>query len=458
MAKIVCITSGLTGILNASFELVARLQSDGHDLVYASPKPVEERVRQQGIPYVQLPPILPEPGPELPAFRGPLRKLSRWWYKVRHAQSRRREALEKLDPKGFDQLLTKQKPDLLIVDIELHEYIFKAHARKVPQVLLSQWFSLWNRAGLPYLLHDTIPGKGWQGKPAMIAFSWWKVKLQRWWMFAKKRWTSVYTDRRTILLDLARQEGFPLAYLKENYWPGPFTYAHLPVISMTAQEMEFPHSPRPRLYYVGPQVYAQRIDPPASGAAPWSLEEILAHRQKTGAALIYCSVSTLSSGDQSFIRNLAQAVAPKKHWLLLIGLGGLLQGDLLGQLPENVFAFSRVPQLKVLQEADCSINHGGIHTINECIHFQVPMLVYSGKRSDQNGCAARVAFHGLGIMADKDKDQPRDIRTKIQKVLEEPTYRQNIQLMHQFYQTYKKERSVEKTINSLLSSRLELTC
>ena len=57
MAKIICVTTGLTGILNASFELVAQLQSAGHDLKYASPRRVGERVELQGIPFVQLPEI-----------------------------------------------------------------------------------------------------------------------------------------------------------------------------------------------------------------------------------------------------------------------------------------------------------------------------------------------------------------------------------------------------------------
>ena len=43
MAKIICITTGLTGILNASFELVARLQQAGYEVCYASPKNVAEK-------------------------------------------------------------------------------------------------------------------------------------------------------------------------------------------------------------------------------------------------------------------------------------------------------------------------------------------------------------------------------------------------------------------------------
>ena len=37
MAHILCMTTGLTGILNASFEVVRRLEKRGHRLTYACP-------------------------------------------------------------------------------------------------------------------------------------------------------------------------------------------------------------------------------------------------------------------------------------------------------------------------------------------------------------------------------------------------------------------------------------
>jgi len=132
----------------------------------------------------------------------------------------------------------------------------------------------------------------------------------------------------------------------------------------------------------------------------------------------------------------------------------LIDQNALGVLPENVFAFKKLPQLKVLAYADCSINHGGIHTINECIHYKVPMLIYSGKRSDQNGCAARVAFHQLGIMADKDKDQSAAIQSKIQQVLTDPLFRKNMEKINREYIAYKKEGRLEKIINEYLTPRI----
>jgi UDP:flavonoid glycosyltransferase YjiC (YdhE family) len=119
-------------------------------------------------------------------------------------------------------------------------------------------------------------------------------------------------------------------------------------------------------------------------------------------------------------------------------------------MPKNVHAFAWIPQLKVLAAADISINHGGIHTINECVHFGVPMLVYSGKKSDQNGCAARVHFHEIGIMADKDVDDAATIQSKIHKLLSVHIYKKNITEMQLISKKYKLEKRLIEVVDSLL--------
>jgi len=180
-------------------------------------------------------------------------------------------------------------------------------------------------------------------------------------------------------------------------------------------------------------------------------------------------------GDTGFLRRLVQAVSGQEDWEVLISLGGKLQwADLLPadnnsgkqagagdagaveaqaavqDLPANVHAFRYVPQLKVLAVADLSINHGGIHTIHECLHFGVPMLVYSGKRSDQPGCAARVHYHGIGLMADKDEDDSDAIQTKINAVIT-GAYASAVQKMQHRIAHYQQDKVLEQLVGRLLT-------
>ena len=409
MARILCMHTGLTGILNASLELMSRLQALGHEVTCASPQAVGEQVKTYGFDYLQLPPVNYDLAPELPAFGGALRKLKRLFYKFRHMKSRRAEALTNL---GMDQFLEQVKafaPDLVVTDIELHEQIMTLVSHQYKVLLLSQWFSTWDGKGLPPIQSAAIPGQAFSGSAIGLWLSWRKVHLRRWYMFFKKKLTSGYNDRRTVLQAYARQVGFPLSYIRKNYWPGPFSYEVLPVISMTEEALEFPHQKREGLSYVGPMVYPERLKADLSP----DLEAVFQHKKEENKSLIYCSVSTYSVGDVAFLKKVVEAVRGEANWLLIVSLGTRIDPSAFNDLPENAYLFDSVPQLRVLKEADLSINHGGIHTINECLFCQVPMLVYSGKTSDQNGCAARVHYHGLGLMADKDADDALTIRQKI---------------------------------------------
>ena len=213
MAHIVVITTGLTGILNASFELMHRLEKAGHQVTCACPKDVSVKVKVQNFPYLQLLPVNYEPAPGLPFFKRPFRKGRRLLYKWANRRKRQKEAVIALGMEDFESKIQALKPDLLIVDVELHEHIMTAVAQEMPILLLSQWFSLWEREGLPPLLHDTIPGIGEEGSPAAIKQAWQKIKRQRRWIFLKKRIRSVGTNRRSILQKYATQIGFPKEYI-----------------------------------------------------------------------------------------------------------------------------------------------------------------------------------------------------------------------------------------------------
>ena len=179
MAKIFCITSGLTGILNASFELMSRLEAVGHEVICASPKEVCEKVEAQNFSFIQLAPLVHFKAPDLPTIDGPLRKFKRFRMRWERKSRMQEKALEQLGTKHFNKILQEQAPDFVIVDVELHEYIMTTYAAKIPFVLLSQWFSLWNRPGLPPILQETIPGKGWKGSAIGLRWAWLKIKLQR---------------------------------------------------------------------------------------------------------------------------------------------------------------------------------------------------------------------------------------------------------------------------------------
>lgn len=436
MSKLLCITSGLTGITNASLEVVRRLQNQGHEVDYASVKDVSKTVKDLGVDFFQLDEIPVDSGPMVP-LKG---RIVRFLYKQIFSRSRKRQTLVKMEPHKFYDLLGKKHYDLLIIDMELHEFIITGYGMGYKILLLSQWFSTWRIKGLPYIMTDVVPTSGFDFEQ-----HWNRIEKDRRKIFFRRRLQSGGTDRYSILPLFAREKKFPAHFIGDNYWPGPFLYEELPVVSMTAFELEFPHQARKGMHYVGPMVYENRrevVDP--------VLRARIVEAKLRSQKILYCSLSTLKPGDLSFIERLIKAFEPIENALLLVSLGGKLKNSDLKINSDDVMVMDRMPQIYVLRHADASINHGGVHTINECIHFSVPMLVYSGKKSDQNGCAARVQFHEIGRVGDKDKDDVKMISSKITDILTQRIYFDNIRRLSHQCQRYLEDKTMEGIVREYL--------
>ncbi len=414
-SHILIITTGLTGMLHASFELVSRLEKAGYRVTYACPHDVRERVEAQGFTYLQLPPVNFNPAPKTPAYRY---KWQRAAYRIFNFRRQQKTAIQQLGMDEFSATLRQVKPDKILMDMELHEHIITAVSMGFPVTLLSQWFSVWEREGLPPLWSDLMPDECDDVKK-----NWQKERTKRRWRSWKQRLLSAFTDRRSVLRAYAKIVHFPLQELVSYQWPEPFGYRTLPVWSMTHWALEFPHEPRPDVRYIGGMVYVQRKDIRTKNIVNQQLTNIFNQKKQSGYRLVYCSISTMKKGDSTFVQHIIEAVSGRQDWILIVGMGGQSMKDFEMSIPSNVHIFDWIPQLKVLQHADCSINHGGIHTINECIYFRVPMLVYSGEQHDQNGCAARVAYHGIGIRGNKNEDDKNMIQQHIERVLTDASFK-----------------------------------
>ena len=210
MKHILCITSGLTGILNASFELVDRLQALGYKVTYLSVSPVKERVEAQGINYVQLPLFNPNPIPEPTPSNGIWAKLQKIGQKAFQKKTRLLAGMKNLELEKHAEIIQSLGPDIAIVDMEVHESILTLFSMKIPTVLLSQWFSCWKSKKLPSLGSDAIPGRGLRGSYCGIEWIWFKGKAKRQ-LSAFKKSLSCSIDRGDVLHLYAKQIGFPLS-------------------------------------------------------------------------------------------------------------------------------------------------------------------------------------------------------------------------------------------------------
>ena len=219
-----------------------------------------------------------------------------------------------------------------------------------------------------------------------------------------------------------------------------------------ALEMEFSSQHPPNVHYVGPLISPGRHEKRTDGRFDSVFTQLINRkdREESPRPLIYCATSTFVQADSDFLRKIISVFEIRKDWDLVLGLGGRVEVQNLGPTPPNVFAFDWAPQLRVLERADCAINHGGTTSINECVYYGVPMVVYSTKTMDHNGNAARVAFHRLGIVADKDKDTIDDIMRNIEAALFNPEIKQNLSKMGGIFLNYSKSQRLVLVVEKFL--------
>ena len=245
-------------------------------------------------------------------------------------------------------------------------------------------------------------------------------------------------------------------YRPIGHWLRPYVIRRAALdLCFNAWEMELPQDPWPTVHYVGPMVQRSRSEAllDAGSAELWRELRQQRRSEKHARPLIYCSLGTFWSMDRDFLRRVLAVFARRSDWQLVLGLGGKLDAAELAPVPPNALVVDYAPQLEVLEEADCAITHGGITTINECIELGVPMVVYSTRHVDQNGCAVRVGFHKLGVVADKDADDVDAMERNIELALSDPEIRRNVREMQECFGLYRESRTALRIIEQAAAAK-----
>jgi len=90
--------------------------------------------------------------------------------------------------------------------------------------------------------------------------------------------------------------------------------------------------------------------------------------------------------------------------------------DSFEELPDNIFVYSRVPQIDVLRHVDLFITHGGMNSVNEAIYTGVPMLV-NPLMNDQMIIAEQIVHLNIGKRLNLKDASSYDIRATVFNIL-----------------------------------------
>ena len=450
MAQVVFMTYGITSYLNTSFGVAAGLRERGHKVTYVSSLNVETAVTTQGFDFMLLSGeanIRQDPERlELERLPGSQR------YKHRDALIRvgNRQRDFYLNNDEWARMLETLQPDVLCIDEELPEAIIWFSKQDVPMLLIQYIGDTRYRSGLPPASSHTIPN-GSVNSRIKIQTEWFKLWAKRGLTHLLAPLFYAGTDRRSIIRALAKQTGFDYGSAAFHHW-FPMTFPNIPTLILAAPEFDYAPPPTIDGTYVGPMIWPDRLDTIDAKTAA-TVNAFLQKNAEAKRPLIYCSLGTFWQMNVDYLQRVVEAFRQRPEWDLVLACGKDTAVSNFEPIPENVLVLQHVPQLRVLEQADVVLTHGGIGTLNECITYGVPMIAYSTGKMEQNGSAARVEFHKMGLRSAIDDTPSAAIADQIEHVLSNPDYRNNVTKMQTVYQKYHAENRAVNLIEAALKTK-----
>jgi len=175
MAHIALVTGLLTGRIHSSFELASRLQKEGHSITYLCQPKTQKKIEANG--------FVCEPVSEITFdYKDPRRKdMESSWFKkflfhFKNLDNHYAAGEKILQLDAHKKLLSKVNPDLILVDVELHDLIFTAVDLKIPIRLTTTWFSDTISLNSPSVRTGVMPGS-----KIKVFWSWFVMRLMQGW-------------------------------------------------------------------------------------------------------------------------------------------------------------------------------------------------------------------------------------------------------------------------------------
>jgi zeaxanthin glucosyltransferase len=192
------------------------------------------------------------------------------------------------------------------------------------------------------------------------------------------------------------------------------TLSPLASITQTPRAFDFENSHWPsQFHYSGPfhdGKGRENID------FPWE--------RLTGEPLVYASMGTILNGRLDVFRAIVAGLAKHKDLQLVVSVGDQVDPEQIGRVPNNAIIVKRAPQLELLKQASVCITHAGLNTVLESLAQGIPQVAIP-VTYDQPGVAARIAHKQTGVVTSLDKLTADHLSTLLNKVLNDPTYRDN---------------------------------
>jgi UDP:flavonoid glycosyltransferase YjiC (YdhE family) len=324
-------------------------------------------------------------------------------------------------------MLGEIKPSFLFIDIlQATDFIvLYSHLKNngVATAMVNTMLPTQVAPARPPLNSEIIPSDSYSTAKAIRTMHLQKLK-KKW----KKKLIYLGFDDSLIIRRRLKKNNIPERYVSHLPNLLNFNVDNIPEIIFAPREFEFPGLPEnPNQRYLGFMTDENRIESLETRYEEFA-KRIFVSEGKRRDRVVFCSFGTVPVKEQRVLTVLLEKlilVAAEEKFILIVS--NAAHRNTLANLPANVYMFKSVPQLQVLMHADVFITHGGLNSIKEAIHAEVPMLVYPlHSEYDPKGNAARVVYHGLGLTGDAKTESTGNLHRKIGQLLSDGCYKKNL--------------------------------
>ncbi|AKG34774.1 macrolide family glycosyltransferase [Paenibacillus durus] len=157
--------------------------------------------------------------------------------------------------------------------------------------------------------------------------------------------------------------------------------------------------------------------------------------------VLYISMGTVLDHVEQFFNTCIDAFSDFEG-KVVIAAGEKADFTKIKQAPENFIISPYVPQLEVLNVSDVIVTHGGMNSVNEAIHYNVPLVVIPHDK-DQPMVAQRLTELGAGYRLSKDNIDAHSLRKAVNEVLTNSEYKEAIsQINDSFHMSGGPEKAI----------------
>ena len=429
------------GHAHAMTGVARRLRSFGHEVKFFGPGGMLHHIEKAGFQYNKEPFLSPTIGS--PCARNVIASSG----DCRTSLFARAEAV--LD--GAQRLIAAHMPDLIVFDPFLLCH-YPAFARLgVKAVAVSTKPLLTPDALVPPYTSGVIPPRSGSRWSWRVAAAWRRQRLAYAVYRArclKDEWLRGWSHR-SLTLAVARATGFPLQIewaTRPLSWD--LRFRSVPELVLHAREFELPrrHPIDGSGAFIGPCVDMPTLPteldlPPGDGP------------------LFYCYFGSVfgqqAESALASYRAVLEALREEPSWRAVIATGRRAVTERLSEetrsLREQIVLRDWIPRGAALALADVAVIHGGANSVKEAILAGRPILALP-RGADQPGVAARIAYHGLGLVAASATGGA--VRTGLHRLLNDRSFRRRIIIMRDYFMRYDSEQVCERVLTAAALGRV----